>query len=111
MKRGMEISQEWLAQQAKEKGDKETLKTLEKLKNPSKDFCDGGLQCFIKQYELVMKYGGAIYNKDAEKESEIASTKYEDYKYYDWNAGFEFSAKNLEKDMFAALRASCRPRA
>jgi proline iminopeptidase len=102
MKRGMEISQEWLAQQAKEKGDSETLKTLEKLKNPSKDFCGGGLQCFIKQYELVMKYGGAIYNKDAEKESEIASTKYEDYKNYDWNAAFEFSAKNLEKDMFAA---------
>lgn len=101
MKRGMEISQEWLANQAKEKGDKETLKTLEKLKKPSKDFCDGGLQCFIKQYELVMKYGGAIHNQDAAKENEIATTKYEDYKNYDWNAAFEFSAKSLEKDMFA----------
>ena len=49
-----------------------------------------------------MKYGGAIHNKDAEKESEIASAKYEDYKNYDWNAAFEFSAKNLEEDMFAA---------
>jgi proline iminopeptidase len=102
MKRGMEISQEWLAQKAKEKGDKEALKTLEKLKKPTKDFCNGDLQCFIKQYELVMKYGGAIHNKDAEKESEIAATKYEDYKNYDWNAAFELSAKALEKDMFAA---------
>ena len=102
MKRGMEISQEWLTQKAREKNDKETLQTLEKLKKPSKDFCDGDLQCFIKQYELVMKYGGAIHNTDAEKESEIATAKYEDYKNYDWNAGFEFSAKNLEKDMFAA---------
>lgn len=102
MKRGMEISQEWLAQQAKEKGDKEALKTLEKLKNPTKDFCDGDLQCFIKQYELVMKYGGAIHNRAAEKESEAAATNYEDYKNYDWNAAFEFSAAALEKDMFAA---------
>lgn len=102
IKRGMEISHEWLANQAKEKGDKETLKTLEKLKNPSKDFCDGDLGCFIKQYELVTKYGGAIYSKDAEKESETATTKYEDYKNYDWNAAFEFSAGKLEKDMFAA---------
>ncbi|MBS1793016.1 MAG: alpha/beta hydrolase [Acidobacteria bacterium] len=102
MKRGMEISQEWLAGQAREKGDAAALKTLEKLKNPAKDFCRGDLQCFIKQYELVMKYGGAVYNKNADRESEAAIAASGDYKNYDWNKAFEFSAAALEKDMFAA---------
>ena len=28
-------------------------------------------------------------------------TKYDDYKSYDWNKGFDYSAHQLEKDMFA----------
>ena len=56
----------------------------------------------MKQYESVMKYGAAIHNKEADKENEIAINKYEDYKGYDWNKGFEFSAKSLEQAMFAA---------
>lgn len=101
MKKSMNISQKWLYDRAKEKGDKVTLQALEKLKKPTTDFCNGDLQCFIKQYELVTKYDGAIYNKDTNAENEKALTKYEDYKDYDWTKAFEFSAKNLEKDMFA----------
>ncbi|MCB1025565.1 MAG: alpha/beta hydrolase [Acidobacteria bacterium] len=101
MQRGMEISQAWLAQKAKEKGDKETLEKLAKLKDPPADFCSGDLACFIRQYELVMKYGGAVYNKEAESESLKATETYNDYKNYDWNKAFEFSANALEKDMFA----------
>lgn len=101
MKKSMNISQKWLYDRAKEKGDKVTLQALEKLKKPTTDFCNGDLQCFIKQYELVTKYDGAIYNKDTNAENEKATTKYEDYKDYDWMKAFEFSAKNLEKDMFA----------
>lgn len=102
IRRGMEISRSWLAARASEKGDSETLRTLDKLRNPTKDFCAGDLQCFIKQYELVMKYGGAVHNREADKENEIALSKYDDYKSYDWNKGFEFSAAALAKDMFAA---------
>ncbi len=102
MKRGIAVAQEWLAKQAQAKGDQETLAALAKLKHPTKDFCAGDLACFMKQYESVLKYGAAIHNKDADKENEIAITKYEDYKGYDWNKGFEFSANSLGRDMFAA---------
>jgi len=37
-------------------------------------------QCFMKQYELVSRYRGAIYDLDAEKEIEAAMAAYDDYK-------------------------------
>ncbi len=101
MKRGMEISQEWLKKKAEEKGDKESLAMLEKLKNPTEDFCKEGMDCFMKQYEIIMKYGGAIKNVAIGKELEKAQTEPEDYKNYDWMKAFEFSAGKLEKDMYS----------
>lgn len=102
MEHGMEISQKWLAEKAKERGDKKTLATLEKLKNPTEDFCKRGMDCFMKQYELITKYGGAVKNTGIEKDLEKAQTGPADYKDYDWMKAFEFSAARLEKDMYEA---------
>lgn len=100
MKRGMEITQKWLKEKATEKNDKETLAALEKLKNPPKDFCEGASPCFIKQYEYVNKYDGALHNKNIVKDMEKAQTENADYKDYDWMKAFEFSSAKLEKDMY-----------
>jgi len=99
VQRGMEITQAWLAKKATEAGDTATLAVLEKLKNPTKDFCDGGMACFVKQYELVEKYHGAVFNPDSEKEIEASMTEYDDYRDYDWMKAFEFSSSRLEKDL------------
>ena len=101
MKRGMEITQKWLKEKAIEKDDKETLAALEKLKNPPKDFCESDSPCFIKQYEYVNKYDGALHNKDALKDIEKAQTENPDYEGYDWFKAFEFSSAKLEKDMYS----------
>lgn len=102
MKRGMAVTQDWLASRARESGDEDALRTLEQLKKPDEDFCEGDLQCFMKQYELVLKFGGAVHNRESETETEVAMAKYDDYKGYDWMKAFEFSAQHLEKGMYAA---------
>jgi pimeloyl-ACP methyl ester carboxylesterase len=56
----------------------------------------------LKQYELLTKYGGAIYRKESEVEIQKAETQFEDYKKYDWFEAFKYSAYRLEKDLFAA---------
>ncbi|NNF00024.1 MAG: alpha/beta hydrolase [Pyrinomonadaceae bacterium] len=99
--RGMEVSQEWLRKKAEENNDKESLAILEKLKNPTKDFCDGRTACFMKQYELITKYGGAVYDKEIGKKIEEKTDKYEDYKDYPWMKAYEFSAPKLEEDLYA----------
>ncbi len=101
MERGMEITQKWLFSNATKAGDTETLVALKKLKNPPKDFCDGEMSCFIKQYEYVNKYDGALHNKSALPDIEKAQTKNQVYKDYDWMAAFNFSAAKLEEDMYS----------
>ena len=101
MKYGMDVSQGWVAERAKATNDKETIKKLEELKLCNNNTCKSYLSCFMKQYDLVAKYNGTSYNKEADKEEEKAMKKYDDYKNYDWNKGFEFSSSHFEKDMFA----------
>ncbi len=100
MKRGMEVSQVWLKKKAEDAGDSEALEMLKKLKNPAKDFCATDFDCFVKQYELITKYDGAIYDKTINEKIEKATAKYEDYKDYPWMKAWEFSSVKLEKDMY-----------
>jgi len=100
MRRGIELSRQWLTEKATEKGDSETLAALSRLAEKDSSFCRSELDCFLKQYELIRKYGGATHNPQAETEEEKAMVLYEDYRSYDWYKGFEFSAQRLEKDMF-----------
>ena len=100
MKQGILVSRKWISERAKEKSDTETLTILSKLNGNDRNFCSSDLDCFIQQYGLLNKYNGAVYNPGSEKEEERSMSAYEDYRNYDWNKGFEFSAHHLEKDMF-----------
>lgn len=101
LKKGIQISREWIKQQAKAKNDKETLKVLNQLDTNDTSLCKRPIDCFIKQYEQLSKYHGAIYTDSSEKEIDKAVNMYDDYKNYDWMKGFFTSAYQLEKDLFA----------
>lgn len=102
IKQGMEVTQKWLSEKATKKNDTTTLNILKRLQENDSSLCSKPLDCFIKQYELVTKYNGAVFNPKSDKEVEKAMTKYDDYKNYDWNKIFLQSAGHLEKDMFSA---------
>lgn len=102
MQQGMEVTQNWLSEKATEHNDLFTLATLKGFRQGDSNICKSPLDCFIKQYELVTKYGGAVFNPESDTAVGIAMTQYDDYKNYDWNKGFYYSARLLEKDMFSA---------
>jgi pimeloyl-ACP methyl ester carboxylesterase len=102
VRRGMVITQDWIATKARAAGDTVTLKTLQRLRAGDPGLCVGGMNCFITQYELLSKYGGAVYNPASDAAVERAMKAYPDYAAYDWNKGFAFSAARLEGAVFGA---------
>jgi pimeloyl-ACP methyl ester carboxylesterase len=102
MKKGMEVSQLWLTDQATKAKDTATLQVLQKLKSKDTAYCKTDMDCFMKQYELLNKYKGATYNDSIAALEQKIMTMYDDYKGYDWNKAFAFSSSRLAKDMFAA---------
>ena len=107
-KKGAQITRDWITQQAKAKNDTETLKVLKQLSAGDASICKRPIDCFIKQYEQLSKYHGAIYSDSSEKEIDKAVSLYDDYKNYNWMKGFFNSAYQLEKDVisvdFTALK-------
>ncbi|NJO02080.1 MAG: alpha/beta hydrolase [Bacteroidia bacterium] len=101
LKKGMKIGQLWLAQQAHAHQDSLSLATLKRIRSNDSTFCKPGLDCFMKQQEILSQYRGAVYNEASEKEVEKALAAAQDYQTYDWESAFVFSAQRLEKDMFA----------
>jgi pimeloyl-ACP methyl ester carboxylesterase len=101
MKQGMEVTQKWLSERAKEKNDTATLQILKGLRQGDSNICKSPLDCFVKQYELVTKYGGAVFNPRSDTTVAKAMTQYADYKNYNWDKGFFYSARLLEKDIFS----------
>lgn len=101
LKQGMEITQKWLTEKAIEKKDTVTLGILKGLRLGDSSLCKTPLDCFTKQYEMVAKYRGAVYNPRSDTAVGIAMTQYADYKNYDWNKGFYYSARLLEQNMFS----------
>jgi pimeloyl-ACP methyl ester carboxylesterase len=101
MKQGMEVTQKWLGERATEKNDMATLKILKGLRQADSSICKNPLDCFVKQYELVTKYGGAVFNPRSDTTVLKAMTHYADYKNYNWDKGFFYSARLLEKDIFS----------
>lgn len=101
IRESMKQSRKWIADQARANGDSQTLKTLAQIENGDTTVCRSDNECFIRQYELLSKYNGAVYNKESEPEIEKALAKYEDYRNYDWMGGFNYSIGRLEKDVFA----------
>jgi len=100
IKESIKISRNWIAEQAKKAGDKETMSVLQKIEKGDTTVCSRPMDCFMKQYELLSKYGGAIYKKESEEEIKKAETSYEDYRDYDWLKAFFFSAYALEDEIF-----------
>lgn len=99
MKKGMELTQLWLKDQATKAHDTATLNILLQLKDTA--FCKSELDCFMQQYKLLNKYKAAVYNDSLAANEEKIMKLYDDYRDYDWNKAFEFSASRLAKDMFA----------
>lgn len=98
MYKGMEISQKWLMEQALQANDFASIRSIDSLANGS--FYEDNLDRFFKQWLLLNKYNGAVFDNESEKETEKAMSYYEDYKNYNWFEVWEYSSKKLQGDMF-----------
>jgi pimeloyl-ACP methyl ester carboxylesterase len=97
----IKVSREWIMQQARIKNDTADLNLLARIDKSDTSVCKRPLDCFLAQFALLSKYGGAIYTKASEQEIEKAETQqYADYKKYDWYKAFKYSAYRLENDLF-----------
>ncbi len=101
MRKGMEITQEWIRQQALAEKNDSVLQVLAKLKAKDPALCKSEMECFLIQYGLLTKYKGNIFSDSSEKLVAKAQGLYEDYKKYDYYKGFIYSSTKLEKDMFS----------
>ncbi|PWU03752.1 MAG: hypothetical protein C5B52_02820 [Bacteroidetes bacterium] len=100
VKQSIKRSRKWIAEKARAAEDEEALKILNRLDKKDKSLCQSELECFMKQYEVLSKYHGAVHSAAADSEINKSLTYYPDYKAYDWNKGFMFSATRLQKDLF-----------
>lgn len=98
--KSIQLSREWIKKQAALKKDTASLNILSKIEKGDTAICKRPMDCFLKQYELLSKYGGAIHSKASEAEIQKAETFYEEYKKYDWFKAFTYSAYRLENDLF-----------
>jgi proline iminopeptidase len=100
LNKSIELSRNWIKEQAKQKKDTKMLKLVAQLEKQDTTLCKNTLDCFFKKYEFLTEYGGAIYTKEAEAQIKIAETKYDDYKNYDWLKGFMYSCDRLGNALF-----------
>jgi proline iminopeptidase len=94
-------SRNWILQQAAAKNDTACIRILKKIDQGDTSICKRPMDCFMKQFEFLSKYNGAIFSKESEAQIQISETKYDDYKTYDWYKAFFYSAYRLEKDLFS----------
>lgn len=92
---GMRATQDWLRKEANSRKDMATIASLNKLRGAS-------LASFMKQYELIAPYNGAVFDTTTQAAVTKAMSADNDYKAYDWNKGFTYSSNALARDMFAA---------
>lgn len=95
--KGMEITRDWLQKKITKKEDLEAAKILDSLEQGqiAED------EAFMKQYQLVSKYRGALYKEGAQKKIKKAQNYYEDYKEYDWMEPYNHSIEYLRDDIDA----------
>ena len=101
MKTGMDISHKWIEAKAKSNQDTSTLNVLRRLFLKDPTLCSGDFNCFCKQYELLTKYKGTVYNIKIDEDIKKALAAYKDYKDNYWVKGLDFSVLHLEKDLFS----------
>lgn len=95
--RAMKIAQDWLRVQAEKANDQDDLAKLDSLKNAS--FYASQTDQFFQQWLLLNKYKGAVYNMEAEEETQKAMKQYADYEGYDWFGVWRASTDRLAPDM------------
>lgn len=100
LKRSIDLSREWIKKEAELKRDTAMLKKIGMLEKRDTSFCKNDLDCFLKKYEMLTEYHGAIHNAKIEAEIDVAEKKYPDYKNYDWMKGFAYSAGRLGNALF-----------
>lgn len=100
LNKSIALSRQWIRKQAAAQKDSATLNTLAQLDRGDTAVCKRPLDCFLTQYGLLNKYGGALYSKEGEQAISKAETFYSDYQKYDWFKAFLYSAYRLEKDLF-----------
>jgi pimeloyl-ACP methyl ester carboxylesterase len=100
LNKSIEVSRKWLREQSIAAHDSASLNTIHQLDMHDTSLCKRPLDCFIKHHDLVNKYNGHIYLKKSQDEIDKAMTAYDDYKKYDWMAGFVNTAYKVEPDMF-----------
>ena len=98
LKQGMEISRAWLRENDTISEDIEAIAVLDSL---DKNLIIDNQEAFMKQYQIVFKYGGAVYNHEAGKVVEKAQNYYEDYKNYEWYEAYNYSVQYLEDDLYS----------
>ena len=92
---GMAATYDWLRKEASDRKDMATVSALNKLKGAN-------LSTFMKQYELIAPYNGAVFDTSTQAAVIAAMNADPDYKAYDWNKGFQYSSTALAVDMFSA---------
>ena len=100
MNRSIDLSCEWLKQQATLAGDKAMLARVAQLEQKDPALCKNPMECFLKKYEMLAHYGGAIYSPEAEARIKIAESQFDDYKNYNWMKAFTFSWSSLGDAIF-----------
>jgi proline iminopeptidase len=100
LNKSIAISRQWIRKQARTQNDTVTLKILAQLDRGDTAICIRPIDCFLTQYGLLNKYGGALYSSEGEKAIAKAEIYYSDYQKYDWYKAFLYSAYRLEKDLF-----------
>lgn len=91
-----DVSIQWLKEQAQQKDDAADLKKLALLEEKDESVCPTILDCFMGKYELVVKYGGAVFNEYIAKEIEKAESMYADYREYDWYEAFNYTSSRMD---------------
>lgn len=92
---GMAATRDWLRKEAGDRKDGATISALNKLRGAN-------LSTFMKQYELIAPYNGAVFDTSTQATVTAAMTADADYRAYDWNKGFQYSSTALARDMFSA---------
>jgi len=91
-----DVSMQWLKEQAQQKNDTAALRQLDLIEKKDSTVCATIMDCFMSKYELVVKYGGTVYDTAIAKEIEKAETMYEDYKDYDWFEAFNHTSTRMD---------------
>ncbi len=98
--KGMEIAQSWLLEQATKADDQADLVALDSLKT-AENYSNETEQ-FFRQWQLLNKYRGAVYNHEAEEVVQKAMESYPDYQAYDWFQAWRESSAHLQDDLYNA---------